>query len=324
MKISLTSKLVSLGICVLLAFFFVISSHSSEKNTEFVYLTGGNLLDVTQGIIIPNSLIIIKGDTIVYAGPNKTFEKMPDTTVIDCLGKTLLPGLFDAHIHLGGSSTLGYIPLSDQRKLSAFLYSGVTSVFDLGAIQDWIFSLREAERRDKMLSPRIFAVGPLFTSPNGHGTEYGVPMSLTPTTEIEAREAVQKLIPAQPDQIKIIYEKGSKRFTSLSYELMEAIIDEAHKNNFTVVTHIISFEQAKDAIKAGTDGLAHMVTDQEVSEEFLEEMKQKNVFCIPTLAVFESFSGGMQTITENLNKSLVRQGISQEIIADLQKKKEIN
>jgi imidazolonepropionase-like amidohydrolase len=293
----------------------------NDKNS--LCLTGGNLLDVANGRIIPDALVVIEGNTIAYAGPGKNYPKPADTSAVDCTGKTILPGLFDAHIHLGGASTLGYIFVEDAKKLYAFLYSGVTSVFDLGAVQDMIFSLRSAELEDKIVSPRIFAVGPVFTSPNGHGTEYGVPMSATPTTEKEAREAVRELIKEKPDHVKIIYEKGSKRFTSLSYALMETIIDEAHKNNFPAVTHIITFDQAKDALRAGTDGLAHMVTDQVVSEEFLDEMKKKDVYCIPTLTVFESFAGGMASIPDSLDGPLEKKGISHEIIADLAKKKEM-
>lgn len=103
-------------------------------------------------------------------------------------------------------------------------------------------------------------------------------MAVTPTTEEEARKAVRQLAPKKPDFIKIIYEKGSKRFSSLSYELMEVIIDESHKNNLKAVTHISTLEQAKDAVRAGTDGLAHIVVDKEVDEELLQEMKRGNVF----------------------------------------------
>ncbi|UCE41046.1 MAG: amidohydrolase family protein [Candidatus Aminicenantes bacterium] len=306
--------------CLIFFSLSLLPLKAAEINTDLIYLTGGNLLDVSEGKTIPNALVIIEKNTITYAGPAKTFEKSPEITMIDCSGKTILPGLFDAHIHLGGASTLGYILIDEGRKLSAFLYSGVTSVFDLGAPPDWIFSIQKAEKSKTHLSPRVFSVGPVFTSPSGHGTEYGVPMSMTPTTEKEAREAVQKLIKENPDHIKIIYEKGSKHFTSLSYELMETIIDEARKNNFPVVTHIITLEHAKDALEAGTDGFAHMVTDQEVPQNFLAEMKRKNVYCIPTLAVFESFSGKMVGIKESLEGPLTKQGISREIIADLVQK----
>lgn len=323
MRKNFKSGLLSIGICFLFLSKFMIPCSNAENDTVSVYLTGGNLLDVTQGRIIPNALVIIEEDRISYAGPVKKLERPPDSDVVDCSGKTILPGLFDAHIHLGGASTLGYIYIDEDRKLNAFLYSGVTSVFDLGGVPDLIFALREKETENGFRSPRIFAVGPVFTSPKGHGTEYGVPMSVTPTTEKEAREAVRKLKNVRPNHIKIIYEKGSERFASLSYELMEAIIDEAHKNDLPVITHIITLAQAKDAVEAGTDGLAHMVTDQEVGEEFLAEMRQQNVYCIPTLAVFDSLSGGMWTILDSLKKPLWQGGVSREIIADLAKKKEI-
>lgn len=307
--------------CLLIVAAFMMPLCCSASGADFIYLTGGGLLDVGQGKVIPDALVIIDGDTIAYAGPGKKVERAPDKTVIDCSGKTILPGLFDAHIHLGGSSSIGYVHVDETRKLCAFLYAGVTSVFDLGGLPDWIFGLRDAEKKNDHGSPRIFAVGPLFTCPKGHGTEYGVPMAVTPTTEKEAREGVKKLIEAEPECIKIIYEKGSERMPSLSYQLMEAIIDEAHKNDFPVVTHIITFEQAKDALKAGTDGLAHMVSDREVSGEFLDEMRQKSVFCIPTLTVFESLSGGMMAITEHQDKPLMTNGVSREIIAALVKTK---
>ncbi len=128
----------------------MIPLNGSRTYTHPIYLVGGDLLDVTQGKAIPNALVIIEEDTIAYAGPEKKFEKSPDMAVIDCSGKTILPGLFDAHIHLGGACTLGYIYIDEARKLSAFLYSGVTSVFDLGAVPDSIFSLREAEKNRKI------------------------------------------------------------------------------------------------------------------------------------------------------------------------------
>jgi len=296
-----------------------LSIQMVKKSPKIVYLAGGRLIDGTGKRVIENSLVIIEGNKIVYAGENKPLEKTPESQTFDCTGKTLLPGLFDAHIHLGAACTIAFIPIEDKRKLSGFLYSGVTSIFDLGAIEDWIFGLREAEQKGKIQSSRIFAVGPGFTCPKGHGTEYGVPMALTPTTEEEARQAVQQLIPKRPDLIKIIYEKGSKIFPSLSYELMKTIIDEAHKNDFKVVTHATTLEQAKDAVRAGTDGLAHIIVDKEVDEVFLKEMKKKNVFCIPTLAVFEDFSSLLDN-QKFLEWHLVSKGVSHEIIEDLKEK----
>ncbi len=323
MENRLTTKYLAAWICVVIFFGALVFSREPENSSNSICLSGGNLLDISKGNIILNALVIIEGETIQYAGPNKPFEQSEDNTLIDCSGKTLLPGLFDAHIHLGGTSTLDYILIGEERKLSGFLCSGVTSVFDLGGVQDWIFGLREAEKRNKRLSPRIFAVGPLFTSPGGHGTEYGVPMALTPTTEQEAREAVRKLAPEKPEMIKIIYEKGAKHFTSLSFRLMETIIDEAHQNDFTVITHTLTLEQAKDAVKAGTDGLAHIFGDKEIDEELLRDMKQNTVFCIPTLAIFEALSTDLLSTHEYLKWPLVKDAVCQEILVNLKKQREI-
>jgi len=49
----------------------MIPLKGAESDTDFIYLAGGDLLDVTQGKILPNALVIIEGDTIAYAGPEK-------------------------------------------------------------------------------------------------------------------------------------------------------------------------------------------------------------------------------------------------------------
>jgi|GEM_PF-555773 len=323
MRKSLKIKVTALCLFLMLGSVTFLLAQKAKSPQKIIYLAGGRLIDGTGEKVIDNSLVIIEGEKILYAGQNKSLEKMPEGQIIDCSGKTILPGLFDAHIHLGGACTFGYIPLEDERKLSGFLYCGVTSIFDLGGIEDWIFNLREAEKKGEIKSPRIFAVGPLFTSPQGHGTEYGVPMALTPTTEEEAREAVKKLAPKKPDLVKIIYEKGSKKFTSLTFELMEVIIDEAHKNDLKIVTHITTLEQAKDAVKAGTDGLAHIVANKEVDEALLKDMKDKNVFCLPTLSVFEVFSGLSLSSQKFLEWPLVAKGVCQEIVEDLKEKSKL-
>lgn len=299
----------------------VAGSDAGEPNT--IILSGGRLITGSGDQVIEKSLVIIKGDQISYAGPYDKKElptPSPSNHIdVDCSGKTLIPGLFDAHIHLGGASVFGYILIQDSRKLNGCLLSGVTSVFDLGGVGSMLFKLRKDEKQGKVQSPRFFAVGPLFTSPKGHGTEYGVPMALTPTTEAEARTAVRELIPQKPDMIKIIYDKGSQRFTSLSYELMEIIIDESHKHGFRVVTHITTLEQAHDAIRAGSDGLAHIMVDAEIDEDLLQAMRRQKVFCIPTLSVFAALGGDVAE-DDFIKSSLVAQGVPQEVLKDLNSK----
>ncbi|MBN1272216.1 MAG: amidohydrolase family protein [Candidatus Aminicenantes bacterium] len=318
-KMKMTKILFCFGILLFLFAFFSHPLIGSDGMESRIFLAGGKLFD-GKGEVIEKSLVCITGNTIVYAGPEKKIEVEKGSMVIDCSGKTVLPGLFDAHIHLGGACTYGYILVGDERKLAGFLYSGVTSVFDLGGITDWIFGLKDKEKKGNTLSPHIFCVGPLFTCPKGHGTEYGVPMALTPTTEVEAREKVRELAKNDPDQIKIIYRQGSEGYPSLSYELMETIIDESHKLGFKVVTHIETVKQAWEAILAGSDGLAHMPADKEVDEDLLQVMKENNVFCMPTLSVYESFSTPLIPESRFLEWPLLEQSVCREFIEDLKEK----
>jgi imidazolonepropionase-like amidohydrolase len=288
-------------------------SYHEEAKSNVLHLIGGRLIDGTGDKTIENSLVIIKDNKIIYSGRNRRMIESPADRKIDCVGKTILPGLFDAHIHLGGSSITGYIPIDHTRKLKALLYSGVTSVLDLAAVEDWIFNLRDAEKKGDLEAPRIFTVGPCFTSPKGHGTEYGVPMAITPTNNNEARASVNRLSLKNPDLIKIIYEKGSTHYTSINFELMKVIIDASHKKGIKVVTHVSTLEQAKDAVRAGTDGLAHMIRDKEIDEVLMASMKRRKIFCIPTLAVYDAL--GSQIFNKNYKSwKLIPTGVCKEII----------
>jgi imidazolonepropionase-like amidohydrolase len=89
---------------------------------------------------------------------------------IDGAGGVLVPGLVDLHVHSGGGSGPPWqltIP-RPQRNFEAFLYAGVTTVLDLGGLTPDIFRLRSAIRRGEVLGPRLFAAGPMFTTPGGH------------------------------------------------------------------------------------------------------------------------------------------------------------
>jgi imidazolonepropionase-like amidohydrolase len=301
-----------------------LNAETQETAAPVIHLQGALLIDGTGSRPISNSLVVIKGERIIYAGPAELLPNMPRGKRIDCQGKTILPGLFDAHIHLGASCNLGYIHLENKRKLASFLYAGVTSIFDLAGVSEMMFLLRNQAGKPHHISPRFFTVGPCFTCPKGHGTEYGVPMALTPRTEAEALKMVQDLAIKKPDMIKIIYERGSRHFPSISYRLMKTIIDESHRLGFKVITHITTLQQARDAVKAGSDGLAHTVTDKIMDGPLLQAMKRNRVFCIPTISVFEAFAvlGTEGKLSASLTASpLLPAGVCREILKDITQKK---
>ena len=165
---------------------------------------------------------------------------------IDAAGKTLLPGLIDVHVHLGGSggywenpSDYGDIDKNIDRELAAYLYSGVTAVKSVGDATDSVLKHRAALRSGEKLGAELFAVGPMFTAPGGHGTEYAkyVPEAMRaafeqqivrlPKTVEEARQQVDELKKQGVDGIKTILEGGapSHPIPRLDITLLRAIAD---------------------------------------------------------------------------------------------------
>jgi hypothetical protein len=96
------------------------------------------------------------------------------------------------------------------------------------------------------------------------------------------------------DYIKIVYDDGSvygRRFPTLSKETMKAVIDAAHEHGKLAVVHIGSQQQARDAIEAGADGLAHLFAESRPDSDFARFVAAHHAFVVPTLTVLESACG---------------------------------
>src|SRR6185369_56738 len=142
---------------------------------------------------------------------------------IDGRGGTLLPGLVDAHAHVGASANPpGRFALPDlQGNLAAYLYAGVTTALDLGDLSPDIFRTRDAIARGELLGPHVYAAGPMFTAPGGHPLEvlrpglpwflrwYVVPRTTRQiATPAAGAAAVQALLVDRPDVLKLMVDAG--------------------------------------------------------------------------------------------------------------------
>ncbi len=139
--------------------------------TGALVLDNFTLLDGTGGAPVPGGRVVVEDGVIVSVGsgsPHGTEAK-----VIEGRGRWLLPGLWDTHIHHGFSAggLLSPEELSEEQLLlnwRAYLRSGVTSVVSVGDDPRKVLAARAAEREDKLVGPRIFAAGSVFTAPGGH------------------------------------------------------------------------------------------------------------------------------------------------------------
>ena len=230
--------------------------------------------------MIPQTNVLVEGGVI--AAVSEGLEPPAGAEVVDGRGKTLLPGLIDAHVHVFTREALEQAPVF-----------GVTTVLDMFTDVSFAQAMRAEQRSGAADRADLFSAGTLATAPGGHGTQFGLPIP-TLTGPGEAEAWVEARAAEGSDWIKAVLEDGSPfglGYPSLSEATLEAIVTAAHARGLRVVTHVSTLNDAKAALRAGTDGLAHSVIDREPDEAVLELAVEGGVFVIATLAVYETIGG---------------------------------
>jgi imidazolonepropionase-like amidohydrolase len=253
------------GILTFLLATAVAAQAQPAGTTAFV---GGRVIDGT-GKVIENGTVIITGDKITAVGPASTAVPAGATRV-DVKGKTLLPGLVNAHGHVGDTVGLrtdsqgGHSRENLTRQLRTYAQYGVTTVFSLGGEQETGFALRDAPPTDRA---RLFVSGPVITA----------------TTAEEARAMVAKVAAMKPDVIKIRVDDNLGTSKKMPEAAWRAVIEEAHARKLPVAVHIYWLADAKATLDAGADMIAHSVRDVAVDDQFINTLKSRGVCYSPTL-----------------------------------------
>lgn len=233
----------------------VDAAHSAERTA----LVGGTLVDGTLREPLRNSVILIDGERITAVGTVGTLAIPADAKRISTEGMTVLPGLWDMHVHLmiNGHADYGHwdrtylgqlrdviMPASAKQLLLA----GVTGARDLGAPLEDSIAVREAIRSGRIPGPTLFVSGPFIQKKPYPGTEafrWGV------DSPADARAKVRRIALAGVDVIKLIDQD------QMSEAEIDAIVDEAHKHGKPVIAHAHRPEEIRRALKAGVDGFEH-------------------------------------------------------------------
>ena len=202
-----------------------------QRNT--FALAGARLIDATGAPPIEVANVIVRDGRIAAAGPAETTPIPADLAVVDVRGKTILPGLWDMHAHVGIAE---WGPV--------YLASGVTTARDMGGERDVVTALRDAWREGKAIGPRLLLAG-LIDGPGpasfGH---------VTAATPQEGRDAVARYKAEGFQQIKL--------YSLLDKPTAAAIIEAAHGAGMTVTGHIPNGLTMREAIEMGLDQIAHL------------------------------------------------------------------
>lgn len=242
----------------ILAYVFLLAAlHQGQAQVKA--LVGGTLIDGYGGKPLQNSVIIIEGERIKAVGQQGKINIPSGAEIISTEGMSVLPGLWDMHVHLmlNGHSDYAhwdktYLPLLEKVIMPAsahqLLLAGVTSARDLGAPLEASISVRNRINRGELPGLTLYVSGPFIQKKPYPGTEafrWGV------SGEKDARAKVQLLAKAGVDVIKLI---DQDEMTEAEYL---AVVEEAHKLGLRVVAHAHRPEEIRRGLKAGVDCFEH-------------------------------------------------------------------
>ena len=250
---------------------------SAQTATVF---EGGRLITGDGSAPIENSAFVIQGNRIITVGRRGEVTVPQGATRIDLTGKTVIPGLIDAHSHIGYMRNLTSGPQNYTRDniidhMHRFAYHGVVASMAYGSdFGELPYVLRDETAAGVYPNAARFLTAGRGLAPQDEISPNNMRHSaILIRTEDDIWNAVQELMSHKVTMLKTwVDDRGGqiRKFPPATYR---AIIDEAHRHNIRVVVHATGLEDVKGLLRADVDGLAHMVSD--VDDELIELLKTR-------------------------------------------------
>src|SRR5919198_4522599 len=243
----------------------VLLSFAFTGRSEKISLVGATVINPADGTVLPNATVVINGDKIERV----SMAKQDAATLgkqISCVGKFILPGYIDTHVHFFQSADLftrpdgadfnSVRPYKDEVAwikshlddvFARYIRSGITSVVDVGGPM-WNFEVRK-KTNETAKAPHVAVAGPLISSVSREKLDLGNPPIVKIDTAEQAREFVRKLAAQSPDLVKIWYIVDQQHPVDSFRPMVRAAIEESHARNIRVAVHATELETARAAVE---------------------------------------------------------------------------
>lgn len=267
------------------------------------------IVDVRRGVMEPRGGMLTDGERIISVGRAADFpEDMTGCEIINCAGKTIMPGIINGHTHLFmepytwdraayQSEPVSSICLRIMDNMKKALRSGVTFVRDLGCFSGLDVEFRGYVEAGRAEGPGMICARQPLTITGGHAADF----SMTCDGPAEFVKGVREQIRGGADLIKIMPTAGYARpkmrvnhsmiadSAFMSPEEIRAAADEAHRMGKSVAAHCYGLVGVRSAVQNGVDSIEHGQLLEPQSNEarrLAGEMAERGVWLVPTLSAF--------------------------------------
>lgn len=310
-----------------LAITLLMCSLSFAQQKTVKALVGGTLIDGYGSTPIQNSVIIIEGEIIKAVGTVKTMEIPQNAERISTEGMTVLPGLWDMHVHtmINGHADYSYWdktypPLLEKvimpSSAEQLLMAGVTSARDLGGPLKESLAVRDRINSGEIPGATLYVSGPFLQKKPYPGTEafrWGI------NGVEDARKKVKKLADAGVDCIKLVDQD------QLTKQELKAVVETAHSYNLKVVAHGHRPEEIRMGLEAGVDCFEHtgLSSAPRYPDDVMEAIKERTakmnlgpLFWCPTVEGLFNYEY-VRDHGEHLDNDSWYRGLPDSVITDI-------
>jgi imidazolonepropionase-like amidohydrolase len=260
------------------------------------------LIDGTGEAPVPGSWVLVEDDRI--AEVRRGVPPAGADARIDLGGRFCLPGLIDLHVHLcwDGSADPVQVNAHEGHDLTLLrmvrharqtLERGVTTVRDVGCVEDLSLVLDRAIRAGLVPGPRLIACGRTIVMTGGHDPFWGVfcdgPWACRAGVRGQAYRGARVIKVAATGGVYGRAEGEEVGTSELGLEELRAACDEAHRLGLRVATHAVGREGIDNSVAAGCDTIEHGIF---ASDDALKRMSAEGRYLTPTLFIYRHIAEG--------------------------------
>ncbi len=248
----------------------VIGAACTQPDRLAVAYVGATIIDGTGSVPIPNAVMVVEGGRVSAVGPTGEVEIPTGAIEVDIAGRYVIPGLVNAHGHVGDTKGLQSGQYSEANVLDHLnLYAryGITTVVSLGNDREASVRLRDVQAVPTLERARLFVAGAVVTG----------------ETADEVVEVVQSNADLGVDFIKFRVDDNLGTAPKMQPEVYRAIIDQADDRGIPVATHVYYLDDTKDLVRSGIDFVAHSIRDQPVDDELATLLRDADACYCATL-----------------------------------------